>query len=140
MAAPTTTPAAARRSTPSWRWAREDKLKFDKESYDTDAGCVEVTYTNDGSTAHNLLIEGVSDFKLNVGDVDTGTVELAAGNYEIYCDLAGHKAAGMVADLEPSAEAARRREQELPADEPDDGQEDERRRRSCSGACRRRAC
>ena len=77
----------------------QDNLKFDMESFDTEAGCVEVTYTNDGSTAHNLLIEGVSDFKLNVGDVDTGSVELAAGNYEMYCDLAGHRAAGMVADL-----------------------------------------
>ena len=77
----------------------EDSLKFDEDSYDTDAGCVEVTYTNDGSTAHNLLIEGESGFKLSVGDVDTGTVELAAGNYELYCDVAGHQAAGMVADL-----------------------------------------
>jgi plastocyanin len=77
----------------------EDSLHFDMDTYDTDAGCVEVTYTNDGSTAHNLLIEGVSDFKLNIGDVDTGTVELAPGNYEMYCDLAGHRAAGMVADL-----------------------------------------
>jgi plastocyanin len=80
----------------------QDSLKFDSESYDTGAGCVEVTYTNEGSTAHNLLIEGVSDFKLNVGDVDKGTVDLAPGSYEIYCDLSGHKAAGMVADLEVS--------------------------------------
>ena len=93
---PTTAPAAARRSTPSSRSGAEDSLKFDEDSYETDAGCVEVTYTNDGSTAHNLLIEGKSGFKLSVGDVDTGTVELAAGNYELYCDLAGHEAAGMV--------------------------------------------
>ena len=97
---PTTAPAAARRSTPSSRSGAEDSLKFDEESYETDAGCVEVTYTNDGDTAHNLLIEGKSGFKLSVGDVDTGTVELPAGSYELYCDVAGHEAAGMVADLE----------------------------------------
>ncbi len=80
----------------------EDSLKFDEERYEAEAGCIEVTYTNNGSQAHNLLIEGKSGFKLNVGDVDTGTVELPAGNYELYCDLAGHEAAGMVADLEVS--------------------------------------
>ena len=80
----------------------QDSLKFDKSSYDTDAGCVEVTYTNEGSQAHNLLIEGVDDFKLAIGDVDTGTVDLAAGNYTIYCDLSGHRAAGMEADLSVS--------------------------------------
>jgi len=77
----------------------KDSLKFDKDAFDTDAGCVEVTYTNEGSQAHNLLIEGVDDFKLTIGDVDTGTVDLAAGNYKIYCDLSGHQAAGMEADL-----------------------------------------
>jgi uncharacterized cupredoxin-like copper-binding protein len=77
----------------------EDSLKFDKEHYEADAGCVEVTYTNNGSTTHDLLIRGKSGFKLTVGDVDKGTVELPAGNYELYCDIAGHEAAGMVADL-----------------------------------------
>ena len=76
----------------------EDSIKFDKDSYDVEAGCVEITYTNNGSTAHNLLIEGKSGFKLSVGDVDKGTVELAAGNYELYCDVAGHRAT-MHADL-----------------------------------------
>jgi plastocyanin len=76
----------------------EDSLEFDEDSYATEAGCVEVIYTNNGSTAHNLLIEGKSGFRLSVGDVDTGTVELPAGNYELYCDVAGHQAT-MTADL-----------------------------------------
>ena len=76
----------------------EDSLKFDSDSYEAGAGCIEVTYTNNGSTAHNLLIDGKSGFKLSVGDVDTGTVELPAGNYELYCDVAGHRAT-MEADL-----------------------------------------
>ena len=76
----------------------EDSLEFDSDSYDAEAGCIEVTYTNNGDTAHNLLIDGKSGFKLSVGDVDTGTVELPAGNYELFCDVAGHKAT-MTADL-----------------------------------------
>jgi uncharacterized cupredoxin-like copper-binding protein len=76
-----------------------DELTFDADSYDADAGCVEFTYENEGDVAHTLLIKGTSGFKLAVGDTDTGTVELAAGGYELYCDVAGHEAAGMKADL-----------------------------------------
>src|SRR5688500_12862989 len=79
----------------------EDSLTFDADSYDAGAGCIEVTYTNNGDTAHNLLVEGKSGFKLSVGDVDTGTVELPAGSYELYCDVAGHRAT-MTADLRVS--------------------------------------
>ena len=77
-----------------------DDLRFDAESYDSDAGCVEVTYENEGSVAHTLLIKGKSGFKLAIGDTDTGTVELGAGSYELYCDVSGHESAGMKADLE----------------------------------------
>ena len=77
----------------------EDNLKFDKASYDAEAGEVEIEYKNNGSVAHTLLIKDVDDFKLSIGRTDSGTVELEAGTYEIYCDVAGHEAAGMVADL-----------------------------------------
>lgn len=77
----------------------DDDLSFDAESYETEAGCVDVTYTNNGSVAHTLLVRGESGFKLAVGDTDQGTIDLSAGTYELYCDLAGHEAAGMVADL-----------------------------------------
>lgn len=77
----------------------EDSLKFDAESYEVGAGCVEVTYENNGSIAHTLLVKGKSGFKLSVGDTDTGTVDLLPGTYELFCDVAGHKAAGMKADL-----------------------------------------
>jgi plastocyanin len=76
-----------------------DELKFDAEAYEADAGCVEITYENEGSIAHTLLIKGVSGFKLAVGDTDTGTVELEPGSYTLFCDIAGHEAAGMKADL-----------------------------------------
>lgn len=76
-----------------------DELKFDSGSYEAEAGCIDVTYANEGNIAHTLLVRGKSGFKLAVGDTDNGTVELPAGSYELYCDVAGHEDAGMVADL-----------------------------------------
>jgi plastocyanin len=76
-----------------------DELKFDSTAYDADAGCIEVTYTNGGSIAHTLLVKDESGFKLSVGDEDTGTIELDPGTYTLYCDIAGHEAAGMEAEL-----------------------------------------
>ena len=80
----------------------KDDLKFDAERFEADAGCVEVTYTNEGAIAHTLLVKGKSGFKLSVGDVDTGRVDLSPGTYELYCDVPTHEAAGMVAELEVS--------------------------------------
>lgn len=76
-----------------------DQLKFDAESYEVAAGTVRVIYENEGSVAHTLLIDGVDGFKLSVGDTDEGEVELEPGTYKLYCDVAGHEAAGMVAEL-----------------------------------------
>ncbi len=77
----------------------QDALKFDAEAYEADAGCVEITYSNEGSVAHTLLIKGKSGFKLSVGDEDTGSIELTPGDYTLFCDIAGHEAAGMEATL-----------------------------------------
>lgn len=76
-----------------------DDLRFDAESYDAEAGCLEVDYVNDGSIAHTLLVKGLDGFKLAVGDEDSGTLELEAGEYTLYCDIPGHEAAGMTAEL-----------------------------------------
>jgi plastocyanin len=76
-----------------------DELKLDAESYEADAGCVEITYENEGSIAHTLLIKEQTGFKLAVGDTDTGTIELEPGSYTLFCDIAGHEAAGMHAEL-----------------------------------------
>lgn len=65
-------------------------------------GSVAIKYTNGGSIEHTLLIEGVSGFKLDVasaGAVDTGTAKLEPGTYTLYCDIPGHRAAGMEAHL-----------------------------------------
>jgi plastocyanin len=77
----------------------QNDLHFDAERYETGKGCVEFVYTNEGSTAHTLLIEDVKDFKLAIGDEATGAVELAPGTYTLFCDIAGHRSAGMEAEL-----------------------------------------
>jgi uncharacterized cupredoxin-like copper-binding protein len=67
-----------------------------------EAGDVHFTYRNEGSLEHTLVIEGVDGFKLDVptkGDTDDGSVTLAPGSYTLYCDVAGHRQAGMHATL-----------------------------------------
>jgi plastocyanin len=76
-----------------------DKLSFDKDAYEASAGCIEVTYRNEGSLAHTLLVKEQAGFKLSVGDEDTGTITLESGTYRLYCDIPGHESAGMHAQL-----------------------------------------
>lgn len=77
-------------------------IDFSADSYRATAGSVPITYRNDGTLPHTLVIEGVSGFKLEVsgkGDVDRGSVDLAPGTYTVYCDIVGHRQAGMEATL-----------------------------------------
>lgn len=81
----------------------KDSLKFDADEYEAKAGDIEFLYKNDGNIVHTLLIEDVDGFKLTVsgrGDEDDGSVELEAGTYTLYCDIAGHRDGGMEATLE----------------------------------------
>lgn len=81
----------------------DDALKFDQARYAATAGSVEIELVNSGSQPHSLLIEKVSGFKkLSVsgkGDIDRGTAKLEPGTYTIYCDVVGHRGAGMEAKL-----------------------------------------
>jgi uncharacterized cupredoxin-like copper-binding protein len=80
-------------------------LHLSSKTYEASAGTVAIEYRNEGDVEHTLVIDGVDDFKLDVpghGDVDDGTVRLTAGSYTIYCDIPGHRAAGMEATLEVS--------------------------------------
>lgn len=76
-----------------------DSLKFDQPAYTVEAGTIDVEYVNDGSLPHTLLIKETDDLFLEVGGTDEGTVELEPGTYTLYCDIAGHEEAGMVAEL-----------------------------------------
>ena len=77
-------------------------LKFDAESYTAPAGKVEFNYT--GATGHTLLIQDTTfdGFLLttNAGGPKKGSVLLkAGGKYTLYCNVPGHEAAGMKAEL-----------------------------------------
>ena len=65
-------------------------------------GTVAIEYVNAGAIPHTLLIDGASGLKLKVasaGDVDSGTVKLEPGTYTLYCDIPGHRQAGMETPL-----------------------------------------
>lgn len=68
-------------------------------------GRIEIRYEDTGQLMHTLLVDGVADFKLQVdaeGDEDRGTIALETGTYMLYCDVPGHRAAGMEATLSVS--------------------------------------
>jgi len=74
-------------------------------------GKVRIQEVNTGATAHTFELEGVSSGrKLSVpanGSKDTATFDLQPGTYTYFCDIAGHRQAGMEGKLivDPSAPA-----------------------------------
>ena len=70
---------------------------------------IAVDVTNDGPTPHNLsmrdaageVVAATED--LSAGDSETLTVELEAGDYTIFCALAGHESLGMTGTLTVTA-------------------------------------
>jgi uncharacterized cupredoxin-like copper-binding protein len=69
---------------------------------------VKITVTNEGAAVHNFNIDAlnVKTKDLNPGESETVTVNGAAGDYEYYCSIPGHKEAGMVGTLTLKDEAA----------------------------------
>jgi len=79
------------------------KYSYDQKEYAAKEGTINVALVDAGKENHDLLVQGVDKkkFKLAVTPNETkaAAVELAAGTYTIYCDITGHRAAGMVATL-----------------------------------------
>ncbi len=77
-------------------------LKFNQTDFPTTAGINEINYVDKGGT-HTLVFEDPAfrGFKLAVNGTgnDSGKVELEPGTYVVYCDIPGHRAAGMEATL-----------------------------------------
>jgi uncharacterized cupredoxin-like copper-binding protein len=76
--------------------ASSDALEFDPDTLTAPAGEVRIVHENEGSTTHSFVLDG-QDFKLV--DDDEGEIDLAAGEYVFYCDVPGHRDAGMEGTL-----------------------------------------
>ena len=80
-----------------------DTLRVVVDTVVAPAGEVVLALVNDGSIPHTLVVEDFeSDLKLSIagsGDVDSGSITLDAGEYVFYCDVAGHRGAGMEGTL-----------------------------------------
>lgn len=77
-------------------------IGFREKQLSTTPGKVKVIYANEGAS-HTLVIEGVPSLKkLEVkkkGDTDEDVVDLKAGVFTYFCDLAGHRGGGMEGTL-----------------------------------------
>ena len=77
-----------------------DDFKYHPSALTAKAGKIEITLTNTGVVDHSIVIEGKD---LNVvatgGQTERGSVTLSAGTYTFFCDIVGHKEAGMVGTL-----------------------------------------
>lgn len=105
--APATTPATTAPTTSSKVVIDADpsgQLKWTKDTATAAAGKVTVEIKNDSPVPHNIAVEGngvqsdVSDTVQNGGTADI-TVDLPAGTYTYYCDIPGHRQAGMEGTL-----------------------------------------
>lgn len=64
-------------------------------------GDVTLNITNAGAVVHDVVVTGLGKTApIDAGGTDTLILaKLAPGSYEIFCDLPGHKASGMVTTL-----------------------------------------
>lgn len=80
-------------------------LRFDQKAYTAPAGDIAVEYDNKDSQAHSLIFEDATGKKIGPrllvapGKKAGEVVPLAAGAYKLICDIPGHEAGGMKADL-----------------------------------------
>ena len=79
-------------------------LFFEPDALTASAGEISVTLANVGAIEHDFVVEEAGDLDVvglvAPGESATGTVELEAGTYTVYCSVAGHRAAGMEATLD----------------------------------------
>lgn len=75
---------------------------FEPAELSIGAGSIAIELVNDGAIVHNLVIEqtGTKVVEAQGGASNTGTVTLEPGTYTFYCDIPGHRQAGMEGTLE----------------------------------------
>lgn len=70
-------------------------FSLDPASAEISAGGT-INLTNEGATQHDLVIEGVKSDMINPGGTGDFTIDgLDPGQYVMYCDIPGHREAGM---------------------------------------------
>ena len=77
-------------------------IKFAPREATAPAGAISITLKNVGVIQHNLVVQEDPSFKkLDVapGQSATGTLQAKPGTYTLYCDLPGHRPAGMETKL-----------------------------------------
>lgn len=77
-------------------------LAFDTTELSASAGAVTIELVNDSGIAHNVEVEGngVEEESDTISEGSTDlTVTLEPGEYEFYCAVDGHRAAGMEGTL-----------------------------------------
>jgi plastocyanin len=77
-------------------------LFFNPKDVTAPPGPVTINLTNKGQLQHNLVVEEDPGFKkidVAPGASGSGTFEAKPGTYTLYCDIAGHRPAGMEAKL-----------------------------------------
>jgi uncharacterized cupredoxin-like copper-binding protein len=78
------------------------ELAFEKDSLTAPAGEITLVMENPSAVEHNIAVKnGVEEEGEVVGQGGTSevTVTLEAGEYEFYCSVPGHEAAGMEGTL-----------------------------------------
>jgi uncharacterized cupredoxin-like copper-binding protein len=101
---PVASPAAGGAGTPAAGGATTIELqdiKFEPAQFSVPANTpTTITLTNTGAAPHNFSITELNiDEDLAPGETKEIEINAAAGEYEYFCDVPGHKAAGMVGTL-----------------------------------------
>ena len=78
-----------------------DALAFDPEELTATAGEITVELTSGEGVLHTFVIDEKDELVVEAaaGATATGTIELEPGEYTFYCDVPGHRQAGMEGTL-----------------------------------------
>ena len=80
-----------------------DALAFEPDQLSAEAGSITVELIAEEGVEHTFVVEEASDAEVvaaQPGETATGSIELEPGTYTFYCDVAGHREAGMEGTLE----------------------------------------
>lgn len=75
---------------------------YDPDTTTVAAGAVTIELDNQGNTPHNWLIEGqesATEVDTKAGEQIVETIDLEPGTYTFYCNVVGHREAGMEGTL-----------------------------------------